>query len=234
MIPLVPRTNSVGDACVAETDAACCPGPPGAVTLGGGWLVSRGAITIGFVVVLLTAASDDASFAADAAFFNLLNRRFKRFVDCFNFLQNLAASIKRCCFNVDDDDDTVEFALFPSLLLVMKSSSLSSSEEEEEDESEEEEDETLGKTFPREDDDDDDVIPDVDADADEIDPVVGADDDDDDDADDGACRIVGDSGIAMLFVCCTVAGQVDTAGCLTATAGCGVDAICAIGGCAPI
>ena len=233
----------MGDACVAETDAACWSGPPGAVTLGGGWLVSRGAITIGFVVVPLTAAADDASFAAEAAFFNLLNRRFKRFVDCFNFLQNLAASIKRCCFNVDDDDDTVEFALFPSLLLMMKSSSLSSSEEEE-DESEEEEDETLGKTFPREDDDDDDVIPDVDADADEADPVVGADDDDDDDADDGACRIVGDSGIAMLFVddsgiamlfvCCTVAGQVDTAGCLTATAGCGVDAICAIGGCAPI
>ena len=233
----------MGDACVAETDAACCPGPPGAVTLGGGWLVSRGAITIGFVVVVLTEAADDASFAADAAFFNLLNRRFKRFVDCFNFLQNLAASIKRCCFNVDDDDDTVEFALFPSLLLVMKSSSLSSSEEEE-DESEEEEDETLGKTFPREDDDDDDVIPDVDADADEADPVVGADDDDDDDADDGACLIVGDSGIAMLFVddsgiamlfvCCTVAGQVDTAGCLTLTAGCGVDAMCAIGGCAPI
>ena len=224
MIPPAPRTNSVG-ACVAETDA-CCPGS-GAVTLGGGWFVSIGAITIGFVVAVLTAADDAAFFAADMrAFLNLLNFSFKR----FNFLY-LAASNKRGCCNNCGVDDTAEFALFPSLLLVMKSSSLSSEEEEEEDESEEE-DETLGKTFPRddEDDDDDDVIPDVDAefDEDEADPVVGADDDDDD----NACRIVGESGIAMLFVC-TVAGQLDTAG-LTATEGCGVDAMCAIGGCAPI
>ena len=187
LIPLAPRTNSAGE-CVVETDA--CPGS-GAVTLGGGWLVSSGAITIGFVV----ATAEDASFAADAAFLSCLNRRLQR----FSFLY-LAAFIKRGCNDESDDDDNPEFALFTSLLPLLESSS--SSEEESE-----EEDEIFGKTFPREDEEDDatlDVDAEIDedvADEDEADPVVVGDNDED------TGLIVGDCGITVVV---TVAGQIDT------------------------
>ena len=236
LTPLAPRTNSAGE-CVVETDA--CPGS-GAVTLGGGWLVSSGAITIGFVV----AAAGDASFAVDAAFFSC---RLKRFL-------YLAASMERGLNGKNGDADNLEFALFTSLLPLLVSPSPSSSEEKSE-----EEDEMFGKTFPREDEEDD-VALDVDAeidedvaDEDEADPVVVGDDDED------VCPIVGDCGIIVVVtvagqidtVCdcgiptmlvvtvtgtmlvCTVTGQIDTLG-LTDTDGCGVDAMCAIGGCAPI